>query len=96
MQRSQAIPKQCVILPLGGPTHQISRKLLEAMVALRIELQFTKQQILELYNSRDLMLCRKSPPRSVSPKMLRTDARITASRLWRRYRRNPTGSANRL
>src|SRR3989449_1459650 len=37
-------------LPLGGRT--ISRKLLEAMVALRIEQQFTKQQILELYVNR--------------------------------------------
>ena len=36
--------------PLGGRT--ISRKLLEAMVALRIERQFTKQQILELYVNR--------------------------------------------
>src|SRR5881392_846870 len=34
-------------LPLGGRT--FSRKLLEAMVALRIEREFTKQQILELY-----------------------------------------------
>src|SRR5438093_1322655 len=37
-------------LPLGGRT--ISRKLLEAMVALRIEQHFTKQQILELYVNR--------------------------------------------
>src|SRR5881394_2549118 len=37
-------------LPLGGRT--ISRKLLEAMVALRIERDFTKQQILELYLNR--------------------------------------------
>jgi penicillin-binding protein 1A len=37
-------------LPLGGRT--ISRKILEAMVALRIERQFTKQQILELYVNR--------------------------------------------
>ena len=37
-------------LPLGGRT--LSRKLLEAMVALRVERQFTKQQILELYVSR--------------------------------------------
>jgi len=37
-------------LPLGGRT--LSRKLLEAMVALRIEQQFTKQQILELYINR--------------------------------------------
>jgi penicillin-binding protein 1A len=37
-------------LPLGGRT--MSRKLLEAMVALRIEHQFTKQQILELYVNR--------------------------------------------
>ncbi|MEP7015837.1 MAG: PBP1A family penicillin-binding protein [Verrucomicrobiota bacterium] len=37
-------------LPLGGRT--ISRKLLEAMVALRIERVFTKQQILELYINR--------------------------------------------
>jgi penicillin-binding protein 1A len=37
-------------LPLGGRT--ISRKVLEAMVALRIEHQFTKQQILELYVNR--------------------------------------------
>src|SRR6266576_2125585 len=37
-------------LPLGGRT--ISRKLLEAMVALRIEHEFTKQQILELYINR--------------------------------------------
>ena len=37
-------------LPLGGRT--ISRKILEAMVALRIEQKFTKQQILELYVNR--------------------------------------------
>ena len=37
-------------LPLGGRT--ISRKILEAMVALRIEREFTKQQILELYINR--------------------------------------------
>ena len=37
-------------LPLGGRT--ISRKMLEAMVALRIEHEFTKQQILELYVNR--------------------------------------------
>ena len=37
-------------LPLGGRT--MSRKLLEAMVALRIERQFTKRQILELYINR--------------------------------------------
>src|SRR5207249_8710441 len=37
-------------LPLGGRT--FSRKLLEAMVALRIEREFTKQQILELYANR--------------------------------------------
>src|SRR6266403_1626241 len=37
-------------LPLGGRT--FSRKLLEAMVALRVEHQFTKQQILELYVNR--------------------------------------------
>jgi penicillin-binding protein 1A len=37
-------------LPLGGRT--ISRKMLEAMVALRIERVFTKQQILELYINR--------------------------------------------
>src|SRR6266478_654880 len=37
-------------LTLGGRT--ISRKLLEAMVALRIERDFTKQQILELYVNR--------------------------------------------
>src|SRR6266481_2010441 len=37
-------------LPLGGRT--ISRKLLEAIVALRIEREFTKQQILELYVNR--------------------------------------------
>jgi penicillin-binding protein 1A len=37
-------------LPLGGRT--INRKLLEAMVALRIEHDFTKQQILELYINR--------------------------------------------
>src|SRR6202040_1933273 len=37
-------------LPLGGRT--ISRKLLEAMVALRVERDFTKQQILELYVNR--------------------------------------------
>src|SRR6266496_3846104 len=37
-------------LPLGGRT--ISRKLLEAMVALRIEHEFTKKQILELYVNR--------------------------------------------
>src|SRR5881394_1052165 len=37
-------------LPLGGRT--LSRKLLEAMVALRIEKDFTKQQILEAYVNR--------------------------------------------
>src|SRR6476619_7063782 len=37
-------------LPLGGRT--LNRKILEAMVALRIERQFTKQQILELYINR--------------------------------------------
>src|ERR1700736_2443892 len=37
-------------LPLGGRT--LRRKLLEAMVALRIEGKFTKQQILELYINR--------------------------------------------
>src|SRR5437762_3031140 len=37
-------------LPLGGRT--FSRKLLEAMVALRIEREFTKQQILERYINR--------------------------------------------
>src|SRR5437764_14885975 len=37
-------------LPLGGRT--FGRKLLEAMVALRIERDFTKQQILELYLNR--------------------------------------------
>jgi penicillin-binding protein 1A len=37
-------------LPLGGRT--LSRKVLEALVALRIERQFTKQQILELYVNR--------------------------------------------
>ncbi|MDQ6809582.1 MAG: PBP1A family penicillin-binding protein [Verrucomicrobiota bacterium] len=37
-------------LPLGG--RSIKRKLLEAMVALRIEREFTKQQILELYMNR--------------------------------------------
>src|SRR5437764_9745212 len=37
-------------LPLGGRT--LSRKILEAMVALRIERQCTKQQILELYVNR--------------------------------------------
>src|SRR6059036_3733027 len=37
-------------LPLGGRT--LSRKVLEAMVALRIERQFTKKQILELYVNR--------------------------------------------
>ncbi len=37
-------------LPLGGRT--ISRKILEAMVAVRIEHEFTKQQIIELYINR--------------------------------------------
>ena len=37
-------------LPLGGRT--INRKILEAMVALRIEREFNKQQILELYMNR--------------------------------------------
>lgn len=37
-------------LPLGGRT--LSRKILEAMVALRIEKDFTKQQILEAYINR--------------------------------------------
>jgi penicillin-binding protein 1A len=37
-------------LPLGGRT--MNRKILEALVALRIEQKFTKQQILELYINR--------------------------------------------
>jgi len=37
-------------LPLGG--RNLRRKMLEAMVALRIERQFTKEQILELYINR--------------------------------------------
>jgi penicillin-binding protein 1A len=37
-------------LPLGG--RNISRKILEAMVAVRIEHDFTKQQIIELYINR--------------------------------------------
>jgi penicillin-binding protein 1A len=37
-------------LPLGG--RNLSRKILEAMVALRIEHDFTKQQIIELYINR--------------------------------------------
>src|SRR5918996_3522002 len=37
-------------LPLGGRT--LNRKILEAMVALRIEEKFTKEQILELYINR--------------------------------------------
>ncbi|MGZ5537837.1 MAG: transglycosylase domain-containing protein, partial [Chthoniobacterales bacterium] len=37
-------------LPLGG--RNLRRKMLEAMVALRIERQFNKQQILELYVNR--------------------------------------------
>ena len=37
-------------LPLGGRT--LNRKILEALVALRIEHDFTKQQILELYMNR--------------------------------------------
>ncbi len=37
-------------LPLGG--RNLKRKMLEAMVALRIERQFSKQQILELYVNR--------------------------------------------
>lgn len=37
-------------LPLGG--RDLKRKMLEAMVALRIERQFTKQEILELYVNR--------------------------------------------
>src|SRR5215831_8736298 len=37
-------------LPLGG--RNLSRKLLEAMVAFRIEHEFTKKQILELYVNR--------------------------------------------
>ena len=37
-------------LPLGGRT--LSRKLLEAMVAFRIEREFSKQQILEFYMNR--------------------------------------------
>jgi penicillin-binding protein 1A len=37
-------------LPLGG--RNLSRKILEAMVAVRIEHEFTKQQILELYINR--------------------------------------------
>ena len=37
-------------LPLGG--RNVSRKLLEAMVAFRIEREFTKKQILELYVNR--------------------------------------------
>src|SRR6184192_2735370 len=45
---TQQLPRNS--LPLGGRT--VSRKLLEAMVALRIEREFTKQQILELYINR--------------------------------------------
>ncbi|MGI9089100.1 MAG: transglycosylase domain-containing protein [Chthoniobacterales bacterium] len=37
-------------LPLGG--HNLKRKMLEGMVALRIERRFTKEQILELYVNR--------------------------------------------
>src|ERR1700739_4022675 len=37
-------------LPLGGPN--LSRKLLEAMVAFRIEHEFSKKEILELYVNR--------------------------------------------
>src|SRR5438034_5611172 len=37
-------------LPLGGRT--LSRKLLEAMVAFRIEREYRKEQILELYMNR--------------------------------------------
>jgi penicillin-binding protein 1A len=37
-------------LPLGG--RNLKRKMLEAMVALRIERQFSKQQILEAYINR--------------------------------------------
>src|SRR6266446_160830 len=37
-------------LPLGGRT--LSRKMLEALVAVRVEHEFTKQQILELYINR--------------------------------------------
>src|SRR2546421_10809724 len=37
-------------LPLGGRT--LNRKILEAMVAMRIEQKFSKQQILELYMNR--------------------------------------------
>src|SRR3978361_951518 len=37
-------------LPLGGRT--LKRKMLEGMVALRIEREFTKEQILELYVNR--------------------------------------------
>src|SRR6202011_843804 len=37
-------------LPLGG--RNLSRKILEAMVAMRIEQKFSKQQILELYVNR--------------------------------------------
>src|SRR3954470_9049400 len=49
---ASSIPQQLArnSLPLGGRT--INRKLLEAMVALRIEHEFTKQQILELYVNR--------------------------------------------
>src|SRR6184192_854176 len=45
---TQQLPRNS--LPLGG--RNVSRKLLEAMVALRIEREFTKQQILELYINR--------------------------------------------
>src|SRR6201981_3559152 len=49
---ASSIPQQLArnSLPLGGRT--LNRKFLEAMVALRIERQFTKQQILELYMNR--------------------------------------------
>src|SRR5437879_9692202 len=49
---ASSIPQQLALnsLPLGRRT--ISRKVLEAMVALRVERDFTKQQILELYINR--------------------------------------------
>ncbi len=57
-------------LPLGGRT--ISRKVLEALVALRVERDFTKQQILELYINRIYFVTAwKRPRRLISARTRR-------------------------
>ena len=64
-------------LPLGGRT--LSRKLLEAMVALRIEHDFTKQQILEALHEPDLFRLRLLRSRNRVAGLLRKERLETES-----------------